>query len=191
MPLEGHSKTVAIFKPKVKDEPDARPKKTWTVVEVVKEREAKGLTVDYDQTGNAVFGGRGPAGSKVLLYVDNNAYGLAFINDKGTWTFAGNAPLTIGTHTLRADEIGGDGVVKSRIEMPFNREAPKPAGCRQLRSKTRKRLKNLQTRSAKASLNVTLRSPIVRRLKRFQSQNIKVQNELTQLQISVALKAGE
>ena len=81
-------------------------------------------TVDYDQTGNIVFGGRGPAGSKVQLYVDNNAYGLADINDKGTWTFAGASPLTVGPHALRADEIGGDGAVKSRIEMPFYREEP-------------------------------------------------------------------
>ena len=81
-------------------------------------------TVDYDQTGNIVFGGRGPAGSKVQLYVDNNAYGLADINDKGTWSFAGSAPLTVGPHALRADEIGDDGAVKSRIEMPFYREEP-------------------------------------------------------------------
>ncbi|MDP1701117.1 MAG: Ig-like domain-containing protein [Aestuariivirga sp.] len=81
-------------------------------------------TVDYDQTGNIVFGGRGPAGSKVQLYVDNNAYGLAEINDKGTWSFAGSSPLTVGPHALRADEIGGDGAVKSRIEMPFYREEP-------------------------------------------------------------------
>ena len=81
-------------------------------------------TVDYDQTGNIVFGGRGPAGSKVQLYVDNKAYGLADINDKGTWTFAGLSPLTVGPHALRADEIGSDGAVKSRIEMPFYREEP-------------------------------------------------------------------
>ena len=35
-------------------------------------------TVAYDQTGNIVFGGRGPAGSEVQLYVDNNPYGLAW-----------------------------------------------------------------------------------------------------------------
>lgn len=81
-------------------------------------------TVDYDQSGNIVFGGRGPAGSKVQLYVDNNVYGLADINDKGTWSFAGKAPLSVGPHALRADEIGSDGAVKSRIEMPFYREEP-------------------------------------------------------------------
>ncbi len=81
-------------------------------------------TVDYDQTGNIVFGGRGPAGSKVQLYVDNKAYGLAEIGGEGTWTFAGLSPLTVGAHALRADEIGSDGAVKSRIEMPFYREEP-------------------------------------------------------------------
>ena len=102
-------------------------------------------TVGYDQSGNIVFGGRGPVGSEVQLYVDNNPFGLAGINDMGTWTFAGIFPLTVGTHTLRAQEIGRNGAVKSRIEMPFYREdpakvarasptpitpeAPKPAGA--------------------------------------------------------------
>ena len=81
-------------------------------------------TVRYDQTGNIVFGGHGPAGGKMQLYVDNNAYGLAFINDKGTWSFAGLSPLTVGLHALRAVEIGDDGALKSRIEMPFYREEP-------------------------------------------------------------------
>ncbi|MGB8313056.1 MAG: Ig-like domain-containing protein [Aestuariivirga sp.] len=81
-------------------------------------------TVDYDQTGNIVFGGRGPAGSKVQIYVDNKAYGLAEIKGDGTWTLADLSPLTVGPHSLRADEIGSDGGVKSRIEMPFYREEP-------------------------------------------------------------------
>jgi nucleoid-associated protein YgaU len=81
-------------------------------------------TVDYDQSGNIVFGGRGPAGSKVQLYVDNKAYGQAEIGGEGTWTFEGLSPLTVGPHALRADEIGNDGAVKSRIEMPFYREEP-------------------------------------------------------------------
>ena len=81
-------------------------------------------TVDYDQTGNIVFSGRGPAGSKVQIYVDNTAYGLAEIKGDGTWTMPGLVALTVGPHALRADEIGGDGGVKSRIEMPFYREEP-------------------------------------------------------------------
>ena len=81
-------------------------------------------SVDYDQSGNIVFSGRGPVGSKVQVYVDNRAYGLAEINDKGTWTLPGLSTLSVGPHALRADEIGGDGAVKSRQEMPFYREEP-------------------------------------------------------------------
>ena len=66
-------------------------------------------TVDYDQTGNIVFGGRGPAGNKVQLYVDNNAYGLADINDKGTWSFAGASPLTVGPHAFAPMKLAATG----------------------------------------------------------------------------------
>ena len=105
-------------------------------------------TVDYDQTGNIVFGGRGPAGSRVQLYVDNNAYGLADINDKGTWTFAGLSPLTVGPHALRADEIGGDGAVKSRIEMPFYREEPAKVATAPLTPATPEALKPAEVATA-------------------------------------------
>jgi nucleoid-associated protein YgaU len=81
-------------------------------------------TVDYDEFGNIVFGGRGPAGSTVQIYVDNKLYGSAVINADGTWTMAGVAPLAVGAHELRADEIGADGAVKSRVGMPFFREDP-------------------------------------------------------------------
>jgi nucleoid-associated protein YgaU len=79
-------------------------------------------SVDYDEKGNMIFGGRGPAGNKVQLYVDNKPYDEAEIGPDGTWTLAGKAPLSVGAHTMRADEIGPDGGVKSRVEMPFFRE---------------------------------------------------------------------
>ena len=81
-------------------------------------------SVDYDDKGNIVFSGRGPFGSKVQLYVDNNAYGLVAIGPDGTWTMPGGVPLTIGQHELRADEIGADGTVTSRVALPFFREDP-------------------------------------------------------------------
>ena len=81
-------------------------------------------SVDYDEQGNIVFSGRGPSGSKVQIYVDNGAYGLAAIGADGTWTMPGGVPLTIGAHELRADEIGADGTVTSRVAMPFYREDP-------------------------------------------------------------------
>jgi nucleoid-associated protein YgaU len=82
-------------------------------------------STDYDEKGNMIFGGRGPAGSKVQLYVDNKPYdAMAEIGKDGSWTLAGKAPLDVGAHTMRADEIGQDGGVKSRVEMPFFREDP-------------------------------------------------------------------
>ncbi len=82
-------------------------------------------SVDYDENGNIVFGGRGPVGSKVQVYVDNNPYGSATIGPKGGWSMAGVAPMAIGAHELRADELAADGSVKSRVGMPFYREDPK------------------------------------------------------------------
>ena len=80
-------------------------------------------TVDYDQSGNIVFGGRGPAGSKVQIYVDNKAYGLADIGGGGTWTFAGLSPLTVGPQALRADESDGGGL------RTVGADDAGPAGC--------------------------------------------------------------
>ena len=82
-------------------------------------------TVDYDEAGNIVFSGRGPTGSKVQLYVDNKPYALADIGPDGTWTMPNGEPLAIGAHELRADEIGEDGTVTSRVAIPFYREDPK------------------------------------------------------------------
>jgi Bacterial Ig domain/LysM domain len=82
-------------------------------------------TVDYDEAGNIVFSGRGPTGSKVQLYVDNKPYALADIGADGTWTMPNGEPLTVGAHELRADEIGEDGKVTSRVAIPFYREDPK------------------------------------------------------------------
>ena len=81
-------------------------------------------TVDYDDAGNIVFGGRGPADGKVQVYVDNGLFGATDIGDAGTWTIASKAPLAVGNHELRADEIGPDGTVRSRVAMPFFREDP-------------------------------------------------------------------
>ncbi len=78
--------------------------------------------VDYDEQGNMVFGGRGPAGNKVQLYMDNQPLAEGVIGADGTWTIAPTAQIAVGAHALRADEIGNDGAVKSRVEIPFFRE---------------------------------------------------------------------
>lgn len=82
-------------------------------------------TVDYDDSGNLLFSGRGQPGATVRLYVDNAAVGDAVAGPDGRWTFAGTASIAPGNHTLRADELDSSGGVTSRVELPFFREEPK------------------------------------------------------------------
>ena len=49
------SNSVAIFKPEMKEEPNAMPKKTRKIEEVVKEREAKGLLDEEQPSGQAAM----------------------------------------------------------------------------------------------------------------------------------------
>ncbi len=79
-------------------------------------------SVDYDATGNIIFSGRGKPNATVRLYVDNAPAGEAKTDADGRWMFAGSSAVPSGTHMLRADEIGADGKVVSRVELPFLRE---------------------------------------------------------------------
>jgi nucleoid-associated protein YgaU len=78
--------------------------------------------VDYDDQGNIVFAGRSVPGNTVRIYVDNKLAGEVKSNAEGKWSFDGQSTITAGKHTLRADEIGPDGKVASRVELPFLRE---------------------------------------------------------------------
>jgi LysM domain len=79
--------------------------------------------VDYDAAGNIVFSGRALPGATIRLYVDNAIAGEMNADDQGKWNYAGTNTVTAGTHMLRADEIGVDGKVANRVELPFLREA--------------------------------------------------------------------
>jgi hypothetical protein len=78
--------------------------------------------VDYDTVGNIVFSGKAAPNSIVRFYVDNAAAGEGVADAAGSWSFKGNATVTPGTHTLRADAVDQSGKVLSRIELPFLRE---------------------------------------------------------------------
>lgn len=78
--------------------------------------------VDYDATGNIIFSGRSKPGNTVRLYIDNALAGEVNVDTEGRWMFGGQAEVAPGTHSLRADEIGSDGKVLSRVELPFLRE---------------------------------------------------------------------
>jgi nucleoid-associated protein YgaU len=81
-------------------------------------------TVDYDDEGNVQFAGRAPAGGTVQVYVDTAPIGVAVAGADGRWTLAPTAPVEPGLHTLRVDQLGADGKVLARVELPFARAEP-------------------------------------------------------------------
>jgi hypothetical protein len=82
-------------------------------------------SVDYDETGNIVFSGRGEPGNGARIYVDNTFVGDAGVGEDGRWSFAGTADIKPGVHTLRVDGIDSNGTVINRVEVPFFREETK------------------------------------------------------------------
>jgi len=81
-------------------------------------------TVDYNDAGEIIFSGRAAPGASIRLYVDNRAAGDASVATDGTWSFAGTKAIAPGSHSLRVDQLQGDGSVSRRIELPFVRAAP-------------------------------------------------------------------
>jgi nucleoid-associated protein YgaU len=85
-------------------------------------RSSVGLdTVDYDDAGAIRFAGRGVPGSVIQLYVDDGSIGKAVIDPQGNWEDIPTAPVSVGDHRLRLDEVGINGQVLARIELPFER----------------------------------------------------------------------
>ncbi len=82
-------------------------------------------SVDYDETGNIVFSGRGEPGNGARIYVDNNFVGDAPVAADGRWSFAGTAEVKTGVHALRVDGVDAKGTVINRVEVPFFREETK------------------------------------------------------------------
>lgn len=85
--------------------------------------------VDYDDTGNVVFNGRAPAGSLLQLYLDNRLIGQARPSEGGAWQLTPSEPIAPGLYTLRLDQLGADGRVVARVELPFSRAEPTPAAA--------------------------------------------------------------
>jgi nucleoid-associated protein YgaU len=75
--------------------------------------------VDYDAAGKFSVGGKAQAGGVIQLYLDNAFVGRAEIGADGTWHLDPTTTMSVGQHTLRADQIGANNNVLARVEMPF------------------------------------------------------------------------
>jgi hypothetical protein len=80
-------------------------------------------TADYDEKGSTTISGQAAPGARVELYVDNSHAGGAKADAEGRWSVTPGRTLPPGEYRLRADQIGPDGKVTSRVETPFSRPA--------------------------------------------------------------------
>ena len=79
-------------------------------------------SVDYDEDGNVIIGGRAPVGSELRLYLDNELIGTAEADTSGRWTIRPEMAIEPGLHALRVDNVAEDGKVIARVETPFQRD---------------------------------------------------------------------
>ncbi len=78
--------------------------------------------ITYDAQGEVQLSGRAPADGFVRVYVNNKPVEIGTVGADGQWQT--NLPdIDTGVYTLRVDQVDEAGVVVSRAETPFRREA--------------------------------------------------------------------
>lgn len=79
-------------------------------------------TITYTPEGAVQIGGRGVAGARLRLYLDNAQVMTPTVSPSGTWlaTLGETEP---GVYLLRVDQLDAAGKVTSRFETPFKRES--------------------------------------------------------------------
>ncbi len=86
--------------------------------------------LDYDTQGKLQMSGTAKPDTTVRLYSDNHPIGEARTDKSGRWTLVpGTGPgseIAEGTHQLRLDQVGPNGKVTARVELPFRREVVPP-----------------------------------------------------------------
>lgn len=81
-------------------------------------------SIDYDESGRVVVGGRAPPGAEVRVYVDNALAGRAIAGPDGRWHVMPEGSVADGLHQLRVDQVTDEGKVVARVESPFDRATP-------------------------------------------------------------------
>ncbi|AVO36382.1 LysM peptidoglycan-binding domain-containing protein [Pukyongiella litopenaei] len=80
-------------------------------------------TIGYTDRGEVLLSGRAGANRSVRVYLDNRLVAELGADGAGRWK--GRLPdVPPGVYALRLDEMGDGGGVTSRLETPFQREAP-------------------------------------------------------------------
>jgi len=78
-------------------------------------------TVDYDDKGQVIIGGRGTLGATIQVYLDNDLIGATTVDGTGRWRVTPTEAVAPRLHTLRVDQIGANSKVVARVESPFLR----------------------------------------------------------------------
>jgi hypothetical protein len=81
-------------------------------------------TVDYDDSGKLNIAGKAPTEAIINLYLNGEFLGRSVSNHRGIWYQTPKRKVKHGKHTLRADHVGKNGQVKSRVEVLFARSIP-------------------------------------------------------------------
>ena len=76
-------------------------------------------SVDYGADGKFAVSGKADAGATVQVYLDNEFLGRTDADSDGRWQMEPKGKATAGDHTLRADQVGANNNVLSRVEVPF------------------------------------------------------------------------
>jgi len=82
--------------------------------------------VNFDEKGNLSVAGRAPPKANIQAYLDNGPIGSTTSDADGSWSVSGHYPLSEGSHTVRADQVGADGKVIARAEITFTSGAGGP-----------------------------------------------------------------
>jgi hypothetical protein len=81
-------------------------------------------TVDYDNSGKLNIAGKAPSESTINLYLNEKFIGRSVSNKRGIWYQTPKQAIKRGKYSLRADLIGKNGQVTSRVEVEFARSIP-------------------------------------------------------------------
>ncbi|MBO1073601.1 Ig-like domain-containing protein [Roseomonas marmotae] len=79
--------------------------------------------LDYDDQGGMRFSGTAAAGGTVRVYIDQHHAGDTRADETGRWSLTPAPVPEPGRHTLRVDQMGAQGKVTARLELPFQRDA--------------------------------------------------------------------